>query len=60
MKMVQVNIDFKVMQLAMREHVRNKARQYGSTIVYEVDGVLIEEDPRSSKKIILKNRTVTK
>jgi hypothetical protein len=56
----QVNIDFKIMQTAMREHVRNKAKQYGSTIVYEVDGQLIEEDPCNSKKIILRNKANTK
>lgn len=48
-----VDIDFELLSKAMREHVRNKARAAGSTIVYEEDGVLIEEDPQTSIKKIL-------
>ena len=49
-----VNINFEVLAKAMREHVRNKAALAGSTIIYKENGVLIEEDPRNSKKTILK------
>ncbi len=55
MKTGQVNIDFTVMAKAMREHVRNKAATAGSTIVYKKNGILIEENPRNSKKVIIKN-----
>ena len=54
MKVPQVQINFKIMEKAFREHVRKKAIQAGSTIIYKKDGHLIEEDPKTSKKIILK------
>lgn len=54
MKPKQVNIDFKKMGKAFREHVRKKATLAGSTIIYKKNGQLIEEDPATSKKIILK------
>ncbi len=54
MKSPQVHINFKIMEKAFREHVRKKAIQAGSTIIYKKDGQLIEEDPKTSKKIILK------
>jgi len=50
----QVNIDFKKMEKAFREHVRRKATLAGSTIIYKKNGQLIEEDPATSKKTILK------
>ena len=50
----QVNIDFKKMATAFREHVRRKAMLAGSTIIYKKNGQLIEEDPATSKKTILK------
>ncbi len=53
MKSPQVNIDFKKMEKAFREHVRRKAMQAGSTIIYKKNGQLVEEDPATSKKIIL-------
>lgn len=56
----QVDIDFKVMSQAMREHVRRKASRAGSTIIYKKDGALIEEDPTISKKTVLKKAPVTK
>lgn len=54
MKAPQVQINFKIMEKAFREHVRKKAIPAGSTIIYKKDGQLIEEDPKTSKKIILK------
>jgi hypothetical protein len=52
-KYLQINIDFKKMEKAFREHVRRKAMQAGSTIIYKKNGQLVEEDPATSKKIIL-------
>ena len=49
-----VNIDFKKMATAFGEHVRRKAMLAGSTIIYKKNGQLIEEDPATSKKTILK------
>ena len=50
----QINIDFKKMGRAFREHVRRKAMLAGSTIIYKEHNQLIEEDPATSKKTILK------
>jgi hypothetical protein len=54
MKPRQVNINFKKMGKAFREHVRKKAMLAGSTIIYKKNGQLIEEDPATSKKTVLK------
>ena len=54
MKSPQVHINFKIMEKAFREHVRKKAIQAGSTIIYKKDGQLIEEDPKTSEKFVLK------
>ncbi len=59
MKLKQVNIDFKKMEKAFREHVRRKAILAGSTIIYKRNGQLIEEDPATSKKTILKTSLKT-
>ncbi len=56
----QVNINFEVMAKAMREHVRNKATLAGSTIIYKKNGVLIEEDPKSLRKTVLKEAVSSK
>lgn len=48
MKSKQVNIDFAIMQKAMKEAVRAKALQFGSSIIYLKDGNLIEENPRTN------------
>lgn len=53
MKPPQVNIDFKKMEKAFREHVRRKAMRAGSTIIYKKNGQLVEEDPATSQKTIL-------
>lgn len=57
MKTDFVNIDFKKMAIAFREHVRFKASQAGSNIIYVQDGQLIEENPKDSSKII-KNKSL--
>ena len=59
MENLQVNIDFKIMETAMREHVRSKAIKYKNTIVYMVNGKLIEEDPLTLKKTILNENIKT-
>ena len=56
MEKLQVNIDFNVLAKAFREYVRTKAILAGSTIIYKENGNLIEEDPKSAKKKILKNK----
>ncbi len=50
----KVNIDFKLMKKALKESVRDKAIKAGSTIVYLQDGEIIEEDPKTKIKRILK------
>lgn len=50
----KVNIDFKLMKKALKESVRDKAIKAGSTIVYLEDGEIIEEDPKTKTKRILK------
>lgn len=47
MKTKNVNIDFTVMQKAMKKAVRAKALQFGSSIIYLKDGELVEENPRT-------------
>jgi len=53
--MAVVNIDFKKMAVAFREHVRFKAAQAGSNIIYVQNGQLIEENPKDSTKRIKSN-----
>jgi hypothetical protein len=50
----QVRIDFEKMAISFREYVREKAINAGSTIVYVEDGNLIEEDPATNEKKVLK------
>jgi hypothetical protein len=47
MEKMLVNINFKKMAIAFRTHVRFKAMQAGSSIVYMEDGRLVEENPRT-------------
>ena len=42
------------MQRALKQSVRNKSIKAGSTIIYIKDGELIEEDPKTRTKRILK------
>lgn len=50
----QVNINFERLRRAFQRNVRNKARRSGSTIVYKRANQLIEEDPQTSQKRVLK------
>ena len=52
MKTTAVNINFKKMAIAFRAHVRLKAVQAVSTIIYMENGLLIEENPKDSSKTI--------
>lgn len=53
----QVNIDFKLLALAFQRYIREKATKSNSTILYKKGNQLIEEDPRTSQKKILKEYT---
>lgn len=50
----EVHIDFKKMQSAIMAYVRRKAEISGSDIIYVKNGQLIQENPKSNKKTILK------
>jgi hypothetical protein len=54
MKSRQVNIDFKKMEKAFRKYVRQKAIDARSTIIYKQGDQLIEEDPSTLKKTVIK------
>ncbi|MEO6327423.1 MAG: hypothetical protein ABIO55_00750 [Ginsengibacter sp.] len=54
MSQKKVNIDFRIMKKVLKENVRDKAIKAGSTIVYLEDGEIIEEDPTTKTKRILK------
>lgn len=55
----KVNIDVEKMQQAFEDYVRRKAMEVNSTIIYEENGQLIEEDPKTCKKVILKESLKT-
>ncbi len=59
MESLQVNIDFAVIGKTFEKYVRQKAILAGSNIVYAVNGQLIEEDPRTLKKNVIKAVTYT-
>lgn len=48
-----VHIDFNILKMAIREHVRKKAMAAGSFIIYMEKGEVIREDPQTSQKIKL-------
>jgi hypothetical protein len=50
----QVHIDFKKMQTAIKAYARRKAEISGSNIIYVKNGQLIQENPKSNKKTVLK------
>jgi ABC-type arginine transport system ATPase subunit len=50
----QVNINFKVLSSVFKKYIRDKAKKSGSTIVYIEKGQLIEENPNTLVKRILK------
>ncbi|HLK28460.1 MAG TPA: hypothetical protein VKT28_07755 [Puia sp.] len=49
-----INIDFKILGTALRKFVREKAVKANGTIVYKKGNKLIEENPKTSAKKILK------
>lgn len=49
-----VNIDFIKLGKAFQLYIREKAKISGSTILYKSGDHLIEENPRTSQKTILK------
>jgi hypothetical protein len=52
-----VRIDFELLSKLFQEYVREKAKQFGSTIVYKKGDILIEEDPQDSTQRVLKHYT---
>ncbi|MBX2923235.1 MAG: hypothetical protein KF746_13630 [Chitinophagaceae bacterium] len=49
-----IYIDLTKMQAALKQFVRYKAEKAGSNIIYVRNGQLIEENPKTHKKIVLK------
>jgi hypothetical protein len=58
MELVQINFD--IIGKAFEKHVRQKAILAGNTIVYAINGQLIEEDPITLKKTVLKSVSYSK
>jgi len=54
MKKADVKIDFSKIGKGISAFVRNKAAKAGSTIVYGENGNIVEEDPRTGKKKVLR------
>ena len=54
MNVSPVNIDFKLLSLALQKYIRQKAIQSNSTILYKKGDKLIEENPKTSTIKILK------
>jgi len=54
MSQSQVNIDFTLLSRAFQKYIREKARKANSTILYKIGDQLIEENPSTLKKKILK------
>ena len=50
----QVNIDFKLLALAFQKYIREKAKKANSTILYKLGDQLIEENPATLQKKVLK------
>ncbi len=53
----QVNIDFKLLGIALRKYIREKATRSNSTILYKEGDQLIEENPKTSKRRVVKEYT---
>jgi hypothetical protein len=49
----QVNINVAEMSKAVKAFVRKKALHSGAFVIYEQDGKIIQEDPRTGKKTII-------
>ncbi len=54
MERTQVKIDFAVVKKTFRQFVFDKAKKANSTIVYVENGELIEEDPATLEKKVLR------
>jgi hypothetical protein len=52
-----VNIDFKLLSVALKKYIREKARKSNSTILYKKGNQLIEENPKTELTKILKEYT---
>ena len=52
----RVHIDVSKLAKAMRDHVVAKAAQFGSTIIYKQGDALIEENPCTAEKRVIKPR----
>ena len=50
----QVNIDFKLLTLAFQKFIREKAKKANGTILYKLGDQLIEENPTTLQKKVLK------
>lgn len=50
----QVNIDFRQLSVAFQKYIREKATKSNSTILYKKGSQLIEENPKTLSKTILK------
>jgi hypothetical protein len=53
MESTKIIFDMDSFGKALPAFVRERAIRYGSFIVYEENGQLIKEDPRTGKKILL-------
>lgn len=49
-----VNIDFELLSLALQKYIREKALKSNSTILYKKGDQLIEENPKTLQKKVLK------
>ncbi len=54
MEKIQVNIDINTIGMAVKEYARSRAFKAGSYIVYKEKGDIVNEDPRTGKKVITK------
>lgn len=59
MTISRVNIDFKLLGAAFQKYIREKATKSNATILYKNGNQLIEEDPKTSQKTILKEYTLS-
>lgn len=49
----KVNINFKVMRVAVKAYAKDKARKAGSSVIYLQDKKIIEENLQTSKKTVV-------
>lgn len=54
MKSSHVYINYDALARAFGKHVRKKAATANSTIIYLRDGAIVEEDPKSHTRKVLK------